>query len=94
MKNWDTRIAEARERGRFTVEDRELSREWFTCACGEQDERIGLDDVGAPVDQNLSDWGQQFHHEVFFNHFKNAGRILRRIESRAGDLIQELEETT
>lgn len=43
MKPWRERIAEARERGRFSSEDRVAWGSPDTCMVGEQRERYGMD---------------------------------------------------
>jgi len=94
MKNWYTRIIEARKRGEFTRGDRALVGHWVTCACGEQDDRIFRSPSGAPMDMDLSYWGLKFSEAVCDNLFVEAEKLLRSIEHRAGIIIKELQEAT
>jgi len=91
-KSWRERIAEARERGGFTPEDRGAISSFQTCAVAEHphlmhfeggrlvgDLSIGIND---PVYQN----GILLTSAVFGNRFDEAERLLNAIEDRALEL--------
>lgn len=89
MKRWEQRIAEATERGTFTAEDRSLSGDWVTCACGQQDPRIERYKDRAPRDEILQTLGWDFYAAVRANDFDEATSILADIESRSAQLISK-----
>lgn len=94
-KPWSDRIAEARQRGKFTADDVVLARSWVTCACGEQDQRIPrLKDTGGvtdePVDDRLSVLGTYFFNYVTDNDIDRADKTLALIEARAAEVLREL----
>ena len=91
MKDWYTRIIEAREWGEFTEGENELASDWPTCACGEQDDRIERDDAGEPLDSYLSALGALFLRTVADNNFDEAELVLTQIEKRSEELIKEQE---
>jgi len=96
---WRERIAEARERGKFTTEDRALAGEWATCAVGEQAVRAGHETITARVDfaalmaRPLMTWddcdGQRFFEAVMAHAVNEADRLLDAIEDRALQLKRE-----
>lgn len=89
--DWITRIKEARERGEFTLRDRDLAENWPDCACGEQDPRIPRYEDGEPDDEILTRLGTAFCRFVDRNAFDGAEDALLRIELRSSHLLAELD---
>jgi hypothetical protein len=93
MKTWRERIAEARERGCFTIEDRKLATQsWCTCAVGEQRSLYGANVIvfnvqEQPKDEILRDlgasYGSGFGRAVNQNNYAQAEKMLEAIEDRA-----------
>jgi len=52
MKTWAQRIEEARKRGEFTTEDKELIGDYKTCLVGEALREIGVQNVHAAVEND------------------------------------------
>jgi len=90
MKNWNTRIAEAKERGRFLDGDKGDACNWVTCACGVQDDRIPHIE-GVPEDGVLWDLGDRFACEVSSDSVDMAEETLKKIEKRAGEIMSNQE---
>lgn len=74
------------------------SRDWVTCACGNQcaiiprhKEAMGFQQRGEPKDDSLSDLGCEFHECVLESDYTKAKMILGQIEAHSAILIaQEL----
>lgn len=91
VKTWSERIDEAEWRGAFTQEDRDLSAEWVTCACGQQDPRIPrFPRSFVPQDMVLRDLGGAFCAAVMGNEFRKARRCLVSIERRVSEVLAAL----
>lgn len=93
-KNWFVRIAEARERGVFTDQDKLDAADWTTCACGEQDPRIPrvgntASDLYRPEDKLFAQLGVNFYFAVNRDEFDDAEKTLHAIERRATEVLQE-----
>lgn len=93
---WHDAIRIARENGSFTKEDRIKANSWVDCACGKQDPRIqrfspAHDDVGAPLDSELREYGFEFGDAVNLDDFNNAARLIILIEKRAAEIIAGLQ---
>ena len=101
---WWHRIEQAEARGHFTQQDREDARQWTTCACGEQDERIPrrhLDTrmithprempsgIGYPLDDRLLMLGIVFPRYVSEDRFDEAREVLHRIERNAERVLRK-----
>jgi hypothetical protein len=87
--SWWDRIREAEERGEFTEDEKDLSAEWVTCACGEQDGRL-LQDNGIPRFTDLMSLGVEFCGAVDGNRFADAKYTLARIENRAAYYLSKM----
>lgn len=92
LMNWNERIEAARANGGFTIADTELAGSWVTCACGEQDSRIPHSYYGMPLDNKLSEYGISFCCAVVDNIFDVASELLAKIETRATQILSDLEE--
>lgn len=89
--SWHERIAAARERGRFTEDDRELADSWVDCACGEQSDDIPRNQfTGEPKDLLLVKLGRLFQATVSDNYFDEAEYVLENIEARSASLLAEM----
>lgn len=104
---WRERIAAARERGQFTLEDVTDAAQWTTCAVGEQHAQHPLvvryeedSEGGFPTDDVLyrlggywaaMDYG--FLWAVSKNHFDRAEAVLGAIEDRVLELKRTKGET-
>lgn len=86
---WHERIERAKMFGGFTREDVDLSLNWTTCACGEQDPRIPRRKDGTPWDDDLTIYGAMFHDFVKTNRMDLAERMLEDIERQAVKVIEE-----
>ena len=100
---WRERIVAARARGRFDADDLMASRNWDTCAVGEQ--RAAMPDIiiyravypswstayRAPIDPLLKDLGDGDHFvdAIYRNDVDEAERLLDAIEDRALVLKRE-----
>lgn len=103
MKTWRERIAEARERGWFTEQDRLDAGRWCSCAVGEQWAQMPAVIVYTNVDRSdpawrnggpskyddLLDWGSDFPQAVCGNDYDRADHLLDLIEDRALQLKRE-----
>lgn len=68
----------------------QLASSWVTCACGNQCDIIDRDSYdGEPMDENLSDLGMMFYHYVEDSEWKEAKKILKKIEKRSAKLIEK-----
>ena len=65
----------------------ELSKDWVTCACGNQCDILPRYSHGMPIDIDLSDLGMDFYYAVRDGEWKEAIQILQRIERRSWHLI-------
>lgn len=81
MKTWRERIVEARERGRFTVEDRCAWRNLTTCPAGEVAARYGKTPEGPWLD--LWYLGNDMDALMLASDFAGAEGLLERIEDMA-----------
>lgn len=88
MKTWTERIDDAKRVGRFTREDRDLARNWVTCACGEQDKSL-LGHNHEPIDYDLLDFGSEFYDYVVSDVISAARECLAKIQARACELLAE-----
>lgn len=68
------------------------SKEWVTCACGNQCVIIPRNDSGSPVDRKLFDLGVRFHRSVVRRDKKSALKILNKIEERSAYLIKQIKD--
>ena len=86
-ETWRERVALARERGRFTGQDRARAARWSTCAVGELGSRRGPKIVqlenGRPVDATFSELGTSFFAAVLANDVARAEATLAEIENHA-----------
>lgn len=89
---WTEAIDAAEKRGGFTEEDKDNAREWPTCACGQQDERIPREEYGSPKDQQLAGDGVSFDQAVWFDDLDLAREVMGRIEARAAVVLAKQEE--
>jgi hypothetical protein len=96
MKTWRERIAEARERGKFTDEDRQDAYHPCTCGVGEMETRFGLEDdprVNAVFYRNTNKQWEglafRFPEAIAVDDFDEADRLLDAIEDRALALKRE-----
>lgn len=97
---WRERIAAARERGRFTAEDRTLAGSWETCAVGEQRHQhpavvlVIPGHLDLPADFDLQVLGGRavggFALAVQYNRPHDADVALDAIEDRVLQLKREL----
>ena len=87
---WGTLIIAAEQDRGFSGLDRKLSGQWTTCACGEHAKGVDLDLHGAPKDDQLRKLGSRFAHNVTYNSYNRAARILIDIEERVGQLLGEI----
>lgn len=76
----------------FTREERELSSDWVTCACGRQDPRIkrmgnGAVSPNAPVNPEMRTLGLDFSAAVWDGEVELAAEILGKIETMSDKLI-------
>jgi hypothetical protein len=62
---------------------------WVTCACGNQCSIIPRDEDGEPWDNTLSDLGSDFSYEIDDCKWKDALKILNKIEKRSALLINK-----
>lgn len=76
----------------FSQEHVDRAKDWVTCACGKQDQRIERSDFGCPVDYKLATAGSRFYDAVVRQDPKLAREILDKIEVRASELLRGLEE--
>jgi hypothetical protein len=93
---WRQRIADARGRGEFTLEDKHDAARWTTCAVGEQVRQVGslviqFDRDGMPKDNDLTYFGggDGFNGAVNRDDFDRAEHFLGLIEDRALVLKRE-----
>ncbi len=63
MKTWKERIKVAKERGKFTRNDKERADKWPTCAVGEYGDKVkhGYYDGPRPADYTLLRLGYDFN---------------------------------
>lgn len=74
------------------VEAVKKADDWNDCACGGQDARIPrLERNGRPVDYQLSCLGYDFAFEVNEGEYAEAKVTLAAIESRAAEILAEME---
>lgn len=67
---------------------RRLAARWVTCACGNQCAIIPRESLyGTPIDQGLVSLGLNFSYMVARGEWNEARDILKRIETRASQLI-------
>ena len=88
--NWQKIIDRAERRGGFSVHFIKKSSGWFSCACVNIDRRIKRWESGAPKDSKLSMDGVHFCGAVCRGDFKDARRLLAKIEARERVLLKEL----
>ncbi len=91
---WTKVIEEARERHAtgvppFTTEQKALSWEWVTCACGKQDSRIPRNEEGEPLDDELDNLGNEFYAAVDDDDIDKAEKYLAKIELRSAQILLE-----
>lgn len=89
--NWAERIEAAKIIGTFSDDDTKLAISWVTCACGEQDRRIPRSRNGEPNDLRLSDYGCGFFSAVVGFRPIEAASLLGKIETRATEILSDLE---
>lgn len=70
-----------------------LSKEWVTCACGNQCDVIPRNDDGTPKDWRLTSLGCLFFRFIKLKRADDAKQILKAIEKRSTYLIDELNKT-
>ena len=84
-ESWRERVIRARERGRFTEEDRRQAARWSSCAVGEHVRHhptlINLE-YGCPVDVELGRLGTIVFAAVLGNDVPRAEAVLDRIDDR------------
>lgn len=66
------------------------SKDWVTCACGNQDARIKRGEDGAPIDDELRMLGLIFHGDIEWFRPNDALDILHTIEARSAELLKEI----
>jgi len=86
---WGKRIIQIERTGIVPIEWGEEARDWQTCACGRQDERIPRYEDGEPLDEQLSASGAWFPLYLQSN-IVEAARCLIRIEKRAAEVLKEV----
>jgi hypothetical protein len=67
-----------------------LARDWVTCACGNQCSVIPRDEDNEPLDDTLRSLGIQFHRKIQDCNWKDAKEILKEIEHRSVEIIDEI----
>lgn len=78
---WSTRIALARQRGRFNASDWRDGTCWHTCSVSEHAPSFGRDMFGAPIDPTLRSLGIEFSLAVKANDFLKARAMNDAIET-------------
>src|SRR5437867_12347418 len=88
-ESWRERVSRARERGRFTEEDRRQAARWSSCAVGEHVRHhptlIKLE-YGCPVDVELGRLGTIFFAAVLGHDAPRAEAALDRLDDRVLEL--------
>lgn len=93
--SWRERVAQARQRRRFTNAEITRASDWHTCAVGEVRAAVPLvvrlaGKSGAPMDYELSVYGGQFATAVYEQDFDRADHLLDVIEERVLELKRVL----
>lgn len=65
------------------------AEDWVTCACGNQCSIIPRDPDGGPLDEKLYELGCQFSYAITDHAWKEAIKILDKIENRSVILIEK-----
>ncbi len=80
-------------KGHVTPQERRLAADmassWVTCACGNQCSVIKRRSDGEPMDTVLSNLGYEFYEEMTRGFYRDAKKILNKIERRSAKLIQK-----
>ena len=74
------------------TEWKSLSKDWVTCACGNQCEIIPRGENGHPLDIFLWKYGNDFFYDIHNARYNNAKDLLFHIEQRSSFLINEINE--
>lgn len=72
-------------------EIKNISRDWVTCACGNQCAAIPRDLDGEPKDKELAKAGARFHSLICSQSWEEARNTLRAIERRSKQLLTEIQ---
>lgn len=88
--HWGKRIIKAEEREYFTDEDKRDSMDWFSCACGKLDKRIGRNTSGIPVDDTLYDLSRCFNLYCYEDDIFEAAKCLVLINKREAELLPKI----
>ena len=84
---WRTRIALAKQRGRFNQNDWRDGTAWCSCAVAEQGERAGERGYnGKPLDSKLYELGIVFSLAIKADDFDSASHALEQIERRTAEM--------
>lgn len=67
-----------------------MSKNWITCACGNTCDIIPRNKYGAPLDSELRNLGAMFCGAIYSNKTTKSKKILKQIETRSAELINEL----
>jgi hypothetical protein len=85
---WGATIILAENRGYFLDQALFEADNWTTCACGQLDAHVEMDEDG-PVDKWLRHMGSEFAVAVFEHRIVRAARLLCDIQARSITLLQE-----
>lgn len=80
---WSTRIALAKQRGRFNGADWRDGTAWCDCAVAEQFPEFERDENGMPLDTHLQELGVDFALAVKADEFDEARDVLNKLEHYA-----------
>ena len=78
IKTWAARIADARQRGRFSDEDRRMVCNWGTCAVGEARRRDTHPINVSLLNDEAFRLGNEFTDAVVWHRFDDAARLLEK----------------
>ena len=87
MKTWRERVADAKERGRFTDQDVDLAADWNSCAVGEQHALHPF--IVKLFPTNMFQEGFDFITAVSDDRIDEADALLDRIEDRVLQLKRD-----
>ena len=87
LKNAIRRKNEMSDKEHGVIRDKSAS--WVTCACGNQCDILERDMKGSPFDPELRELGQEFHDFIMEMEWREAKKVLKLIETRSYELIQE-----
>lgn len=92
--DWRAEIERARN-GQIDEEELEVldacSRDWVTCACGNQCAKIPRDPDGVPLDRVICNLGIKFYDNFVSGNWTIALTVLEEIESRSSAILAQLQ---